>query len=137
MRATVTKPDGSVLRRRVMVEVWPHGAFSVNRAGLDGTPFPLSFSVREASGSWMATATAAQAVELADVLTRAADDTIVIVELATNSFLDKDYVQWRPSRIAAEQGVSCQARLLGALASGVVGLSEEALAIQRDDLARL
>ena len=70
-------------------------------------------------------------------LTNAADDTIVIMDLATNSFLDKDYVQWRPSRIAAEQGVNCQVHLLGALASGVVGLSEEALAIQRDDLTRL
>ncbi|HXL91945.1 MAG TPA: hypothetical protein VN969_23630 [Streptosporangiaceae bacterium] len=50
-----------------MVEVWPHGAFSVNRLGLGGSPSPLSFSLREASGSWMATGTAAQAAELADV----------------------------------------------------------------------
>ena len=102
-----------------MVEVGRHGAFAVNRTGLDGAPFPLSFSAREASGSWMVDATAAQAAELADVLMRAANDTIVMVDLATNSFLDEDYVQWRPSRIAAEQGVNCQAHLLGALASGV------------------
>ena len=102
-----------------MAEVGRHGAFAVNRIGLDGAPFPLSFSAREASGSWMVDATAAQAAELADVLMRAANDTIVMVDLATNSFLDEDYVQWRPSRIAAEQGVNCQAHLLGALASGV------------------
>lgn len=121
-----------------MVEVWPYGAFSVNRLGLGGIPpFPLSFSVREASGFWVVHATAAQARELADILTRAAEDTIVVVDLATNSFIDEDYVQWRPSRIAEEQDVSCQARLLGSLASGTASLSEEALAIRRGDLPRL
>src|ERR1035438_3352822 len=78
----------------------------------------------------------AQRTELTDVRIRPAGDTIVVVDLATNSFIDEDYVQWRPSRIAAEQGVSCQAHLLGALASGVAGLSEEALAMRRDDLPR-
>jgi hypothetical protein len=119
-----------------VVEVGRHGAFAVNRTGLDGTPFPLSFSAREASGSWMVNATAAQGAELADVLMRAANDTIVVVDLATNSFLDEDYIQWRPSRIAAEQGVRCQAHPLGSLASGVIGLSEEALVMRRDDLPR-
>jgi hypothetical protein len=119
-----------------MVEVGRHGAFSVNGVGLDGASFPLSFSVREANGSWVVDATAAQAVELVDVLERAANDTIVVVDVATNSFLDEAYVQWRPSRIAAEQGVSCEVQPLGALASGVVGLSEEVLVIRRDDLAR-
>jgi hypothetical protein len=120
----------------VVVEVGRHGAFAVNRIGPVGAPFPLSFSVREASGSWMVDAAAAQAAELADVLMHAANDTIVVVELATNSFLDDDYTQWRPSRIAADQGVSCQVHLLGALASGVAGLSEEALVIRRGDLPR-
>ncbi len=120
----------------MVVEVGRHGAFAVNRTGLGGAPFPLSFSACEASGSWMVDAAAAQATELADVLMRAAGDTIVVVDLATSSFMDEDYVQWRPSRIAAEQGVSCQAHLLGALASGVAGLSEEALAMRRDDLPR-
>jgi hypothetical protein len=119
-----------------MVEVERHGAFSVNGVGLNAAPFPLSFSVREADGSWMVEATAAQAGELADVLIGAASDTIVVVDLATNSFLDNDDVQWPPSRIAAEQGVSCQAHPLGALASGVIGLSEEAIAMRREDLPR-
>jgi hypothetical protein len=57
-----------VLKEALAVEVGRHGAFSVNSIGLNGTPFPLSFSVREASGSWMVDATAAQAGELADVL---------------------------------------------------------------------
>lgn len=118
-----------------MVEVGRHGAFSVNSIGLHGTLFPLSFSVREASGSWMVDAAAAQAWELADVLMRAASDTIVVVDLGTSSFLDKDDVQWPPSRIAAEQGVSCRVHPLGALASGVIGLSEEAVAMRRDDLS--
>jgi hypothetical protein len=120
----------------VVVEVGRHGAFSVNSIGLDGTPFPLSFSVREADGFWMAHAAAARTAELTDVLMRAANHTIVVVDLATNSFTDEDYVQWRPSRIAAEQRVSYQSRLLGALASGVIGLSGEALAMRRDDLPR-
>jgi hypothetical protein len=107
-----------------------------NRVGLNGAPIPLSFSAREASGSWMVHATAAQAAEVADVLMRTSGDTIVVADLATSSFLDEDYAQWRPSRIAAEQDVSCQVHLLGALASGVVGLSPEILAIHRDELPR-
>jgi hypothetical protein len=51
----------------LIVEVGCHGAFSVNGVGLNGAPFPLSFSVREAGSSWMVEATAAQAGELADV----------------------------------------------------------------------
>jgi hypothetical protein len=73
---------------------------------------------------------------VADVLARAANDTIAVVDLATNSFVDEEYVQWRPSRIAAEQGVNCEVHSLGALASGVVGLSEEVLVMRRDDLPR-
>jgi len=118
-----------------LVEVGRHGAFSVNSIGLDGTLFPLSFSVREASGFWIVDATAAQAGELADVLMRAASDTIVVVDLGHSSFLDKDDAPWPPSRIAAGQGVSCQVHPLGALASGVIGLSEEAVALPRDDLS--
>jgi hypothetical protein len=122
-----------VPKEALVVEVGPHGAFSVNSIGLNGTPFPLSFSVREASGSWMVNATAAQAGELADVLMRAASDTIVVVGLAASSFLDNDNdVPWPPSRIAAGQGVSCQVHPLGALAAGVIGLSEEAIAVRAD-----
>jgi hypothetical protein len=137
----VTGPDGRA-EEAVVVEVGRHGAFTVNSIGLGGAPFPLSFSARQAggsrqaSGSWMVRATAAQATELADVLMRAAGDTIVVLDLGTNSFMDADYVPWRPSRIAAEQGVSCHVHSLGALASGVIGLSEEALAMSRDDLPR-
>ncbi len=83
----------------------------------------------------MVDAAAAQAWELADVLMRAVSDTIVVVDLGTSSFLDKDDVQWPPSRIAAGQGVSCRVHPLGALASGVIGLSEEAVAMRRDDLS--
>jgi Domain of unknown function (DUF397) len=131
----VTGPDGHA-EEAVVVEVGRHGAFSVNGIGLGGAPFPLSFSVRQVGGSWMVYATAAQTAELADVLMRAAGDTIVVLDLGTNSFMDEDYVQWQPSRIAAEQGVSCQVHPLGALASGVIGLSEEALVMHRDDLPR-
>jgi hypothetical protein len=106
------------------------GAFSVNRAGLQGNaPFPLSFSVRDADGSWMTRGSAAAAAELAGVLAAGPAGTIIVADLATNSFLDEDYAQWPPSRIAAAQGVRCQARSLGPLASGVTGLSEEMIAI--------
>lgn len=119
-----------------MVEVGRHGAFSVNGLGLGGAPFPMSFSVGETTGCWSVHATAAQAAELADVLMRAANDTILVVNLATTSFLDEDYVEWRPSRIAEEQGVSCDVHSLGALASGVPNLSEEVLLLRRDELPR-
>ncbi|WP_308193476.1 hypothetical protein [Micromonospora alfalfae] len=118
------------------VEIRPDGAFSVNSVGLDGAPFPLSFNVCEKGGSWMVTATAAKAAELADVLMFAGNDTIMVVGLDTNSFLDEDYQQWRPSRIAAEQGVSFEVHQVGALTAGVVGLSEEALLIGREQLPR-
>lgn len=117
-----------------MVKVGHDGAFSVNGVGLKGTPFPLSFSVHENGGSWTIDATAAQALELVDVLTRVANDTLVVVDLATNSFLDEELGSWRPSRIAAAQGVDCRVHHLGTLATGVIGLSEELLVIRRDDL---
>ena len=119
-----------------MIEVGPHGGFSVNGLGLASAPFPLSFSVRAARGSWMVTATAAQANELADVLTHAAQGSVVIVDLATNSFLDEDDRFWPASRIAADQGVDFQAHPLGMLASDVIGLSEETLVLRRHDLGR-
>ncbi|MEV4388312.1 hypothetical protein AB0J68_21780 [Micromonospora sp. NPDC049580] len=118
------------------VRVGPRGAFSVNSVGVSGTPFPLSFSVRETDGSWMVGATAARAVELADVLMPSGNGTIMVVGLETNSFLDEEYQQWLPSRIAAEQGVSFEAHDVRVLASGVVGLSEEALLIDREQLSR-
>jgi hypothetical protein len=111
-------------------------AFAVNRLGFGSAPFPLTFSVREADGSWVVDATAATAAELADIVVGAANETVVVADLATVSFLDDDYVEWPPSRIAAEQGVRGQAHRLGALATGVVGLSEEVLVLRRDDLPR-
>jgi hypothetical protein len=120
----------------MMVEVGPYSAFAVNSVGLDRTPFPLSFAVRMAGGTWVVNATAAQAVELADVFLRAANDTIVVVNLATTSFLDEEYRPWSPSRIAAAQGISHETHRLDGLASGVAGLSEEALVIRKDDLPR-
>ncbi|QMU71982.1 hypothetical protein [Streptacidiphilus sp. P02-A3a] len=117
-----------------MIEVGRHGAFSVNCVGLRRLPFPLSFSVREADGSWMISAAAARAGELVDVLTRTANDTVVVVNLATNSFLDGDYQQWRPSLIAAELGVDCAVHPVGAWASDSIALGEEFLVMRRDSL---
>ncbi|MDH6131444.1 hypothetical protein P3T37_000813 [Kitasatospora sp. MAA4] len=119
-----------------MIKVERHGAFNVNCVGLECLPFPLSFSVREADGSWMISAAAAQAGELIDVLTRTASDTVVVVNLATNSFLHENYQQWRPSLIAAEQGVDCTVHPLGAWASDSIGLGEEFLVMHRDSLPR-
>lgn len=119
-----------------MIEVGPHGGFSVNGLGLARAPFPLSFSVRQVEGSWLVDATAAQANELADVLAHAAQGSVVIVDLATNSFLDEDDRFWPASRIAAGQGVDFQAHSLDMLASDVIGLSEETLVLRRQDLGR-
>ncbi len=73
----------------MVVEVGPYSAFVVNGVGLERAPFPLSFAVRAAGDSWIVDATAAQAVELADVLSGSAGDTVVVVDLATNSFLNR------------------------------------------------
>ncbi|WP_281904622.1 hypothetical protein [Phytohabitans aurantiacus] len=118
----------------MVVEVRHDGAFSVNGIGLNCAPFPLSFSVREAAGGWSVQATAARASELADVLVKAASDTVVVADVATNSFLDEQYVQWKPSQVAAAQGIDCSAHDWAALAAGVVGLSDEALVMRRDDV---
>ncbi|WP_027345710.1 hypothetical protein [Hamadaea tsunoensis] len=113
-------------------------AFSVDSVGLERAPFPLSFSVREDAGCHVVHATAAQAEELADILARAAGGpaggTIVVTEVATNSFLDERYEQWPVSRIAAEQGVTCTVHEFGALSTGVFGLGTEALILRPDDL---
>lgn len=119
-----------------MVEVERDGAFSVNCVGSARLPFPMSFSVREVDGSWMVSAAAARAGELIDVLTRTANDTVVVVNLATNSFLDEDYRPWRPSLIAAEQGVDCTVHPVGAWASDSIGLGEEFLLLHRSGLPR-
>lgn len=118
----------------MVVYVRGDGAFSINSVGLDSAPFPLTFSVREASGCWVVYATAAQASELADVLVGATKDTVVVMDVETNSFLDDQYVQWAPSRIAAEQGIDCSVHDLASPAAGVVGLSHEALLMRPDDV---
>jgi hypothetical protein len=69
------------------VEVWPHGAFLVNASGSAGR---RSVELQPPRGKRFldGAGTAARAAELADVLMNAADDTLVILDLATNSFLD-------------------------------------------------
>ncbi|MFD8781761.1 hypothetical protein [Kitasatospora sp. NPDC059599] len=119
-----------------MIQVDSSGAFSTNCVGVKCLPFPLSFSVGEADGSWMISAAAARAGELIDVLTRTANDTVVVVNLGTNSFLDEDDRQWKPSLIAAEQGVDCTVHRLGAWARVSIGLSEEFLVMDRSSLPR-
>lgn len=108
----------------------PDGAFSVNCLGLDSAPFPLSFSARDTGGCWVVDATAAQAVELADLIA----GPVTVLGLATNSFLDDDYRQWSSSRIADHQGVGHSAYDLSALVAGVVGLSDEVLVMRGEDL---
>jgi hypothetical protein len=124
------------MEEAMMVEVGPHSAFGVNKIGFGRASFPLSFVVRMARGVWMVTATAAQAVELADVLVRSANDTIVVVGVDATYYLDEEdgLSPPSPSQIAAEQGISHDTHLLDGLASTVV--SEEALVIRRDDLPR-
>ncbi|MCX4750291.1 hypothetical protein OG455_33080 [Kitasatospora sp. NBC_01287] len=119
-----------------MVEVGSEGAFGVNSIGLGRSVFPLSFSVREAGGSWLVNTAPVQTRELVDVLTRSANDAIVVVDLATVSFLDEEYQQWPPSRIAAAQGVDCAAHPLGAWAAGTIGLGTELLVLDRRSLPR-
>ncbi|MBC3840861.1 hypothetical protein GXW82_12965 [Streptacidiphilus sp. 4-A2] len=58
------------------------------------------------------------------------------MDLATNSFLHQDYRQWRPSLIAAEQGVDCTVHPLGAWARATPGLGAEILVLHRDSLPR-
>ncbi len=112
------------------------GAFTVNRLGLSGAPFPLTSGVRSAGGRWTVTAT--RAAELADLLAGAAMGAVVVLDVATDGFLDPDdehYVrQWPASRIAAEQGVACAVHDFDGLTRGVAGLGAEALVMRPDDL---
>ncbi|GAA2849691.1 hypothetical protein Acy02nite_00290 [Actinoplanes cyaneus] len=109
---------------------------TVNRVDLHYPPFPLEFGVQQVKGCWTVQARRVAAAEIADLVARAARQTIVVLDIATTSFLDDDYQQWAPSRIAAHQGVDCAVHDFGALATGVLGLSQEALVIQSDDLPR-
>ncbi|MFI9306632.1 hypothetical protein [Streptomyces triculaminicus] len=120
-----------------MIEVGRQGAFSVNSVGVERRPFPLSFSVRAAEGMWVVAAGAAQAGELADLLATAANGSVAVVSLETNSYLDEDWQSLRPSLIAAELGVPCTVHPLGSWASGTYGLAEEILVLDRDQLPRL
>lgn len=120
-----------------MIEVGQQGAFSVNSVGLERQPFPLSFSVGEAGGLWRVSAGAAQAGELADLLVAAANDAVAVVSLETNSCLDEDWQSLRPSLIAADLGVPCTVHSLGSRASGMNGLAEEFLVLERGHLPRL
>ncbi|MGW0664270.1 hypothetical protein [Streptodolium elevatio] len=54
-------------------------------------PIPLTFSVREADGSWIVSGTVAQASEVMDLLTHSANGTVVVMDQATTSF-------WSPAR---------------------------------------
>lgn len=117
----------------VLIEVRSDGAFSVNGLGLHGAPFPLTFSVRGVAGCWTVRATAATATELADLLVHAAKNTIAVVDVATNDFVDEEYVQWKPSRMVAQQATRCTVHDFGGLADGVVGLSVEALVMSREE----
>jgi hypothetical protein len=117
-----------------VIKVERNGAFNVNSVGIKGLPFPLSFTVREADGSWQISASAAQASELIDVLLRSANDTVLVVDLATNSFMHEDFQEWRPSLIAAEQGVDFTVHQVGAWASATPGLGEEILVMHRNSL---
>ncbi|MDB1088830.1 hypothetical protein PJ985_14775 [Streptomyces sp. ACA25] len=119
-----------------MIEVGNDGAFRTNSVGTDRSPFPLSFTACETDGWWQISASAAQADELTDVLSRSANDTVLLVDLATVSFLHEDLQQWRPSLIAAEQGVDFTAHPLGAWASGTPGLGDEILVMHRNSLPR-
>ncbi|XTZ13780.1 hypothetical protein ACQSSU_19965 [Micromonospora echinospora] len=71
---------------------------------------------------------------MADILVRAAKDTVVVVDVETTSFLDENFAQWRPSQIATAQGVTCVVHPFGVLGDGVTGLSDEALVMRREDL---
>ncbi|MFD2119340.1 hypothetical protein ACFSNO_07005 [Streptomyces cirratus] len=119
-----------------MIEVGQQGAFSVNSVGLERRPFPLSFGIREAEGVWQVRAGAAQAGALVDLLMAVANDTVAVVSLETNSYLDEDWHALRPSLIAAELGVPCRVHPLGSWAAGANGLADEFLVFDRDLLPR-
>ncbi|MFE9421787.1 hypothetical protein ACFYNO_02360 [Kitasatospora sp. NPDC006697] len=118
-----------------MIEVGQYGAFGVNCVGMARDPFPLSFSAQEAAGCWQLRAAAVRAVEVADLLTGAtANDTVVVVDLATNSFLDEKYRQLPLARIAAAQGVEPVVHPRGEWAAGASGLGEEFLVLRKREL---
>ncbi|MFD6279045.1 hypothetical protein ACFWFI_26290 [Streptomyces sp. NPDC060209] len=119
-----------------MIKVERNGAFNVNSVGMNRLPFPLSFSVRESGESWHISASAAQASEMIDVLLRSANDTVLVVDLATNSFLHEDFQEWQPSLIAAERGIDFAVHRVGSWASATPGLGEEILVMHRNSLPR-
>ncbi|MFB8170842.1 hypothetical protein [Kitasatospora purpeofusca] len=120
-----------------MIEVERDSAFNVNSIGSEHRSFPLTFSVRAAGGSWLVDATAAQAGELAGLLAGRAAGPVAVVDLHTCSFVDERSRSWSPSLIAAELGVDCAVHPVGAWASDTIGVGEEFLLLDREQLPRL
>ncbi|SDT74254.1 hypothetical protein SAMN05216371_4679 [Streptomyces sp. TLI_053] len=120
-----------------MIEVGRDSASNVNSVGPDLRPFPLTFGVRAAGGSWLVDATAAQAGELAGLLAGRAAGPVAVVDLHTCSFVDEDFRSLAPSLIAAELGVDCAVHPVGAWASDTIGVGGEFLLLDRGELPRL
>ncbi|MDI2129566.1 hypothetical protein [Yinghuangia seranimata] len=117
-----------------MIEVTNTGAFSVNCVGLERAPFPLSFSATRDADLWTVTAAAAQAREIADLLPRTDDRMAVVVNLASNTYLDEGYQPWSPSRIARDLGIDCGVHRFSGWEEGCWEVSEELLVMPYDQL---
>ncbi|WTW97797.1 hypothetical protein OG216_32645 [Streptomycetaceae bacterium NBC_01309] len=79
----------------------------------------------------------AQASDVVDLLVRSANDTVVVMDLATTSFWSAEGELPGPSGVAAELGVECVVHRIGAWASATLSLSDELLVMRRNDLPRL
>ena len=91
----------------IRVDAW--NAFGTNRLGLDGTGFPLTINVTASQGIHIVNGTAARACDLIDVLSSAAQNTAVILNIDHYSRLDPHDDPLRSREIARQQGVQSTA----------------------------
>ncbi|MFB9908755.1 hypothetical protein [Allokutzneria oryzae] len=93
--------------RMVRIDQW--NAFGVNSIGADAAPFPLSIEVVPAGpdGTWTVHGTAATTYDLVDALPWR--ETVAVLNIGQNSWMDEELRSLPPREIARGQGVPAQA----------------------------
>jgi hypothetical protein len=91
------------------IRVDARNAFRTNRLGLDGTGFPLTINVSASQDIHIVNGTAARTCDLIDVLSSAAQNTAVVLNVDQYSRLDPHDDPLRSHEIARQQGVQSTA----------------------------
>ena len=112
------------------------GAFSVNRVGGSEALFPLAFNVTETAGVFVMSGAAAQACELMDLITAAAQEWLLILDVGHHDY-EPGGGQASLAAVAAEAGVRATVHDIRWATLTPSLPADELAVVARDDLARL